>query len=219
MSPALSLQGAFEGIVSGSLLLFGLLFLSSPLLGRLWCGWLCPGGALQDLATPINSRKPGKHADTAKYVIWIIWFGLIVVFMMLSGRINGVQPLYMTERIVSVDDPFKFIIYYMVIAIFLVVALVVGRRGACHSICWMAPFMTCGMCIGGACHIPAIHIAYDKTRCISCGLCAKSCPMSLDPVKSAALPKVPFECINCGVCITSCRKYALKYKYGRRSGK
>jgi len=35
MSPVLSLQGAYNGIISGSLLLFAVLFITAPLLGRL----------------------------------------------------------------------------------------------------------------------------------------------------------------------------------------
>jgi len=40
LSPVLSISGASEGIVSGSLITFGIFFLSSLLLGRAWCGWV-----------------------------------------------------------------------------------------------------------------------------------------------------------------------------------
>ena len=56
-SPALILQGAAEGIVNASAILFGLMFLSALFFGRLWCGWACPAGALQEFAEPINNRR------------------------------------------------------------------------------------------------------------------------------------------------------------------
>lgn len=46
-SPALILQGASEGVINGSFIVFGLMFLSALSVGRLWCGWACPAGALQ----------------------------------------------------------------------------------------------------------------------------------------------------------------------------
>ncbi len=216
MSPALSLQGAFEGVASGSLLLFALLFLSSILLGRLWCGWMCPGGALQDLAAGLNGRKPGKPVDYAKYIIWAVWFGLIVFFFAKNGGIKRVDILYMTEKGISVDEPFKFVIYYSVVAILLMAALLLGRRGACHGICWMAPFMACGMMAGMLLKSPSLHIDHKKEACTACGLCSKACPMGLDPVAAAKSRKPDLECINCGECIRACRSGALSFHFGAR---
>ncbi|MFL7809385.1 MAG: 4Fe-4S binding protein, partial [Anaerolineae bacterium] len=41
-SPALILQGASEGVVNGSMLVFGLMFVAALFVGRAWCGWACP---------------------------------------------------------------------------------------------------------------------------------------------------------------------------------
>lgn len=215
MSPALSLQGAAEGIISGSLMLFAAMFAAAPLIGRLWCGWACPGGALQDLAAPINGRKPGRHAGNVRFAIWAAWFGTIAVLLAVKG-IRQADFLYMTESGISVDEPFKYVIYFGVAAILLIVALLVGRRGSCHAICWMAPFMTCGMAAGHALSVPSLHIACDEAKCIRCGACSKACPMSLDPVASAISAKVPYECINCGECVSSCKKGALSFRFSAR---
>lgn len=216
MSPVLSLQGAFEGVASGSLLLFSLLFLSSILLGRIWCGWICPGGASQDLASGLNGRKPAKTADYAKYLIWAVWLGLIVLLFARCGGIRRIDVLYMTENVISVDEPFKFIIYYSVVALLIAVAVLLGRRGACHGICWMAPFMACGMSAGWLVKAPSLHIRHKKEACTACGLCKKVCPMSLDPVASAMSRKPELECINCGECVRACRSGALSFQFGVR---
>ena len=212
MSPALSLQGATEGILSGSMLLFASMLAAAPLLGRLWCGWVCPGGALQDLATPVNARRPGRHAGKVRFAIWAAWFGAITALLLING-ISHADPLYMTESGISVDEPFKYAIYFGVIAILLLVALLVGKRGSCHAICWMAPFMTCGMAAGHALRVPSLHIAHDEAVCVRCGACSKACPMSLDPVASAKASKAAYECINCGECVSACRKGALSFRF------
>ena len=52
----------------------------------------------------------------------------------------------MTEGFVSVDEPSKFLIYYIVGGTFRR-RRHRGQEGACHSICWMAPFMVCRMAL------------------------------------------------------------------------
>ncbi len=70
-SPALILQRAAEGIINASLLVFGLMFLSSLFFGRLWCGWACPAGALQEFGAPINNKRtPGGKFNWVKRFIW-----------------------------------------------------------------------------------------------------------------------------------------------------
>jgi polyferredoxin len=55
-SPYLIIDGASQGIINGSFVLFGLLFLSSLVLGRGWCGWVCPAGGLS--ATMFAGWRP-----------------------------------------------------------------------------------------------------------------------------------------------------------------
>ncbi|MCK7471386.1 MAG: hypothetical protein MZU95_11890 [Desulfomicrobium escambiense] len=174
-----------------------------------------PGGAVQDLVAPVNGRKPRRFISLMKYFIWIVWFGAIVVLLIRSGGPFKLAPLYMTENYVSVDEPFKFITYFGVVLILLVVALLVGRRGACHTICWMAPFMVWGMLAGDAVKIPSLHIAHKQEFCTNCGECKKTCPMSLDPVRSAKAGKPPFGCINCGECVGTCGKGPCRSEFGK----
>jgi polyferredoxin len=65
-------QGASVGIVTGGLVLFILLFVSSLFLGRLWCGWLCPAGGLQEIYFDINNKPviAGK-LNRLKYIIFL----------------------------------------------------------------------------------------------------------------------------------------------------
>jgi len=56
-SPYLSFEGATKGLISGSLLVFIIIFFYSLFLGRAGCGWLCPIGGLQDACTLATSIK------------------------------------------------------------------------------------------------------------------------------------------------------------------
>ena len=71
LSPYVIIDGAMNGVVNGSLVMFGLMFLSSLFLGRAWCGWVCPGGGMQEIVEPVNRRPVnGKRID------WIKWADL-----------------------------------------------------------------------------------------------------------------------------------------------
>jgi len=60
-------QGASEGIMTGGLIVFILIFISSLFLGRLWCGWLCPAGGLQEIYFQINNKQGNYSASFPRY--------------------------------------------------------------------------------------------------------------------------------------------------------
>ena len=66
-APAIILNGAVEGVVNASLIVFACMFVASLLLGRLWCGWACPAGALQEYASIVNNKR------TSPRINWIKW--------------------------------------------------------------------------------------------------------------------------------------------------
>ena len=70
-SPAIVLGGAAEGVVNASLMVFAAQFVLALVVGRLWCGWACPAGALQDLAMPVNNKRTSFKINWIKWAIWI----------------------------------------------------------------------------------------------------------------------------------------------------
>lgn len=214
LSPYVSIDGAMAGIVSGSVIAFLLLFLSGLFFGRAWCGWVCPAGGLAEICTSVNATPvPVKKLRIIRYSIFTVWFAILLAGFVLAGGIHGVDPLYLTERVISVDEPVKYIVYYMVLLIFFMLTIAVGRRGACHTICWMSPFLTAGMWLGRKLRLPQMRITADADACIDCKLCNKKCPMSIDVnelVKSGGVRSL--DCILCGECVDVCPKDVLSYR-------
>ena len=79
--------------------------------------------------------------------------------------------------------------------------------------------MIIGTKIARAIHLPNLHVRVkDKEACISCELCSKNCPMSIDVVKEIDKGAIHnTECIRCGKCIDGCPKNVLKY--GMKNGR
>jgi polyferredoxin len=220
-SPALIIQGAMEGIISGSFITFALMFFLSILLGRSFCGYLCPAGAIQEATFGFSDKKAklGKR-KYIKYVIWVIWITFIILGFCLHGRIEKADALYMTVHGISVTDIHSIIIYYFVVCMLFIPSLIWGKRAACHYICWMAPFMVIGTKIRNKLHLPGLHIAAEKDKCISCNQCSKKCPMSLDVEAMVQKGRCnDSECILCGACVDTCPKAALHYQFKREKTK
>jgi len=222
LSPYVIIDGAMKGIVNGSLVIFGLMFLSALFLGRAWCGWVCPGGGMQEIVGPINIKPVnGKRIDWIKWLIWIPWISLIIVLVIRAGGYHSINLLYHTQNGISVagspDRPilFAYIIYHLVILLFICLAIFAGRRAGCHTICWMAPFMIIGRWLRNNTFAwPSLRLQADPGSCADCKKCTSNCPMSLDVNAMVQAGRMENnECILCGTCVDNCSKHAIRYSF------
>ena len=55
-SPYVSIDGAINGIISGSLIVFFIMFLTGLFFGRAWCAWVCPMACLSDICLSVNDK-------------------------------------------------------------------------------------------------------------------------------------------------------------------
>lgn len=214
LSPYVSIDGAMAGVLSGSALLFLLQFVSGLFLGRAWCGWVCPAGGIGEFCQSVNNKPVNsKRLRIVRYSVFTVWFTVLVLGFVLAGGIKGIDPLRMTTYGVSVDMPVKFVIYYFVVALIFALDLALGRRGACHAVCWMAPFLTAGMWLGRKLRLPQLRMRAAAEKCIDCKACNKKCPMSIDVNAEVRLGGVrSYECILCGECADACPKGVLSYR-------
>lgn len=213
-SPYLILQGGFTGIITGSFLVFAALFLFSFLFGRAFCGWLCPAGGLQECCMLVSDKKVSGKSNRIKYIIWVPWLTGIILSFLSAGGIRSVDFFYMTDHGISASGLPGLVTYFGIISLITLLALFLGRRGMCHSICWMAPFMIIGTKLSHALRLPALHLDTDPSGCVNCRICSKNCPMSLDVARMVQDSKMEnTECILCGECADSCPKKVIKLTF------
>lgn len=219
-SPFLVIQGAALGIATGSLVLFGTLFVSSLLFGRAFCGWLCPAGGLQDACASVRGKtlRRGRR-DLVKYVIWVPWIAAIVAAVASAGGLSSVRPFYQTEHGISIAGPAAYVIYYGFIVLIVALALSFGRRAFCRYVCWMAPFMVIGRRLRNAGGWPALRLVAETGGCKQCGTCDRSCPQGLDVREHVLRGSMEdAECILCGNCADSCPARALRFSFSSGTG-
>lgn len=167
------------------------------------------------VGSAINARPArGGKFDWIKWGIWVPWVGIIAVTAISAGGYRTVNFFHLTDSGISVDQPSAYITYFVVIGTFLTLSLTTGRRGGCHYICWMAPFMIIGRKARNVVKWPALRLEADRDRCIDCTSCTKNCPMSLDVNRMVQRGEMENrECILCGSCIDGCPKRAISYSF------
>jgi len=204
----------FFGVLTGAAIIFMLQFLSSLFFGRAFCSYICMSTGFDECLKNISYKGiKSSKIDIIKYFIWIPWLLTIVVSFILAGGIKEVDFFAGTvDNWIFLIAPYRYMIYFGVVLLIIILNIFVGRRAFCHSVCWMAPFMIIGTKLSGLLRLPRLRLKSTKDSCISCNQCNKKCPMSLD-VK-AMVENVNMknsECILCGECVDICPKSAISY--------
>ena len=220
VSPVIIILDSTAGIISGSFILFCFLFLSSMLTGRLFCAWLCPAGGVQEcVMSAVNKNvKNTKSVHIVRHIIWVIWIGVILYAAVSAGGYRSIVPFNHSYMGLSLhtEGGMAYPIYFIVLAIVIILTLVFGRRSACHGMCHMANFMILGKKLGQLLRLPRVYMKIDSAECISCKKCTQVCPMSLDVedmVKRHVLDN-PY-CILCGDCTKACIKRIIRLTFGK----
>ncbi len=213
ISPLVILMGAAQGIATGSMLLFIANFFLSLVVARLWCGWLCPMGAWQEICSPVF-----KHAvqdgwrNYVKYGVTVLWLAVLAYLIFSAGGIRAVDPFFGMENGLSITSVVTLMVVVIIFAIIFIVAWLMGRRGFCHVFCPVAGLMVAGRKIRNLTGWPALQLDADASRCIDCKKCSKDCPMGLDVngmVRKGEMENP--DCILCASCADACPQGAITY--------
>ena len=202
VSPLVIMMGSAAGIVTGSFVHVVLLFLVSLIAGRLWCGWLCPMGAWQEICSPLTKRTvPEGWPDWIKYAVTALWLGMIGFTFRQAGGIRAVDLTYGTVNGLSISSVQVLVMVAMIFGSILAVAFIAGRRGFCHVLCPIAGIMVAGRKIRNLAGWPALRLDADAAKCTDCMTCSQVCPMGLDVngmVRKGEMRRA--DCILCASC-------------------
>lgn len=211
-------EGASKGIVTGGLIVFILIFMSSLFIGRIWCGWICPAGGLQEIYFHINDKpiKTGK-LNWFKYLIFLLLFIPLISAIRTAGGLTTIDFFYYTDHGISIARQGTYVIYLAQISFITIFAILAGRRGFCHFFCPIAVIAITGRGIHRLFCWPALVLSADADRCSDCQKCSENCPMGLDVnimVQQRSMDKT--ECILCGSCVDVCPNHAIRYAFAEQ---
>lgn len=216
-SPYLIVEATLNGIISGSFIVFSLMFISSLFLGRAYCGWICPANGVQEQIMEIKDKKV-KKGNIIKWIIWIPWISFIIVIAIKNGGYKEIDPFYRTVYGFSMSNIIALFTYLGVLVLIVIPAFLIGRKSFCHHICWMAPFMIFGRKLRNFLKLPALQLISISDHCVHCHTCTNECPMSLpveDMVQENKMENS--ECILCGTCVDTCKSKAIDFDFDKNN--
>ena len=198
----------------------GFLILVGTICGRFVCGFLCPFGLVQDLLYRIPFPKkwrtfpgdrPLRFLKFLVLAVFVVALPLLVTdligqgypwFCKLicpSGTLMGGIPLVSANETLQQSIGALFV-WKMGLLLFLCLLGVVLCRPFCRYLCPL------GAIYGLLQQASFYRLSVDQDACISCGQCARVCPMACEPTKRPN----DMECIRCGRCKAACPTEAIE---------
>ena len=144
-------------------------------------------------ACPIGAFQAVVGSSKFSFSYYIIGF-LILLALANSGIRAALGKLF----------TWKFSILLSVIAL-----SVLFYRPFCKWLCPLGAFYALFN------RVSLFQMKVDKSKCVSCGKCARACKMDVDVTKTPNHT----ECIRCGMCIRACPTNAVCFRYGFGNGK
>ncbi len=196
----------FPTVHPSALVLLGVFVLSSLLVKKAFCSWLCPIGTISEYLWKLG-RKMFHHKFMApvwldfplrglKYLL-LAFFAYIVFTMPAQDLSDFLGSPFSIIADVKMLNFFRSIgtLGIVVIAILTVLSVLV-QNFWCRFLC---PY---GALMGIVSTLSPIKIRRDAQACIDCGKCNKACPSHLPVDRLVQIRSV--ECTGCMECVTVC---------------
>jgi Pyruvate/2-oxoacid:ferredoxin oxidoreductase delta subunit len=183
------------------------------ILGRGWCSWGCFFGGIEEGFASFR-RKPLIQNVDQRWTLFP-WAMLVLVIV---GTAISLSPFYcewicpfktVTEfpAVTSLRTAVQFGIFTtLFVAIVVILPLLTKKRTQCSFFCPLGPIQALTN------KINIFELKTDPDRCVSCGLCGKTCPfLAIDPGEGG-LRQVNMYCSRCAACADVCRKGAVRFR-------
>jgi polyferredoxin len=202
------------------------LILPTLLLGRFFCGWICPMGALQQWIAGMRPRSARlKTRDSNRYRLWqrtkysllmaggvasvfgigiLAWIDPLVLLTRAAGI--GFLPQAASHKFVAAAQP-HYGAGLIVLAgfVLLLAASLLVTRLWCRLLCPL------GAMLGVLARWSPLRLHKDESACSHCGRCTASCQGGDDPVPGADWCHE--ECHLCMSCVASCPHHCLRFSF------
>jgi len=219
ISTALANRTLYSGLILAVITL-----VATILLGRVFCGWVCPFGTLHHIVDWISRpKKKTARMEANRYrSIYALKYYILIAFLILSvfgfTQIGLLDPISLLTRSLatSVYPAIAFLtggyglparsfeIGWLIGGLFLLLLFLnaVRPRFFCRTLCPL------GALLGATSRLSLFHVYRSESKCNGCEYCRVNCPGAADP--HASLRKS--ECFVCMECRENCPTNAITFR-------
>ena len=177
-------------------------------LGRIFCGWVCPIGTLQEklyLASHCGIKRFNQRIPYRVHR-WLKWLKYVVLLAVAALAFFALNSYYMGFCPV-LAFAYPTTIAWAGLATLLVVIVVSGfivERFWCRYLCPYAAMLNLFMHLGNWARVPRLKVKRNIKTSLECFNCVNYCPMFIDIGYNESIESA--ECIQCQHCVRRCSK-------------
>lgn len=185
-----------------------LLPVSVLFVGRAFCGWLCPGGFINQFIGKFSLLKLRTRNRIVKFAPIGMAIGLAAVAIIWFGMQNPrmIVPIRVGEFWGSIRLSFEHASLAWLVRTFIVLGLVAAGLLVANLWCrFVCP-------TGGLLELfkgMAIFRVFKTSACNNCDACLRACEMGTRPDET--------NCTNCGDCLKTCPVDAIKFGHKKEN--
>jgi len=204
---------------SSNLVVLAATLATAVLMGRAFCGWICPLGSVQEWVARLAQKLTGGRKAGTKGVPWLpvklpplvdrplryLKYGVLVwaLWNSISAVVPPLEPFcpYKTLFHFELESALSWSVFIVMIAGSLLV-----ERFWCKYLCPLGAVLSIFN------KISPLRVHTDQAVCTDCGLCGSTCGMGIEdrPENIRSL-----ECIRCLDCLDTCKRPdAIELKLG-----
>ena len=198
--------GHIPEIHPSAMILLCVFLLTSLLLKKAFCSWLCPVGTVSEYLWKLGRKLSGRSLVAPAWLdiplrglkYLLLGFFVFIVFTMPADGLSGfiASPF----GIVADVKMLNFFRYMGTVGIAVMMILVTLSLLVQNVWCrYLCPY---GALMGIVSAMSPVKIRRDAQACIDCGKCNKACPSHLPVDKLVQIRSV--ECTGCMECIAVC---------------